>query len=177
MNPKISVIIPVYNVKKYLKEAIDSIILQKELLYEIVIIDDGSIDGSGELLSKFYGNMDYIKIVHKENGGQGLARNLGTELSNGDYIYYFDADDILKEGLFENFISLISDYPELELFCFSGETFLDKSYPIHNVTDASLLSEITYKRKNEAYCSSGEEAYILLSRNKAFFPGPPLYIF
>ena len=177
MNPKISVIIPVYNVKEYLQEAIDSIIVQKEYLYEIIIIDDGSTDGSGELLDNLYGKIDIIKIVHKANEGQGIARNLGTDISSGNFIYYFDSDDVSKDGIFKKFFDLISNQPKLEILCFSGETFLDKNYPIQNVTNLGLISEKVYKRKFETSCNSGEEAYILLSNNQTFFPGPPLYIF
>ena len=177
MKPQISVIIPVYNVREFLKEAIDSIIIQKEFIYEIIIIDDGSTDGSGNLIDKIYSDKDFIKIIHKENQGQGLARNLGTEISKGNFIYYFDSDDISKQGLFEEFVYLISNEPELEIFCFSGETFLDKNYSIDKISNRNLLSELAYKRNIEAKCNSGEEAYVLLSNHKAFYPGPPLYIF
>lgn len=177
MNSKISVIIPVYNVKEYLREAIDSIINQKGFLHEIIIIDDGSTDGSHDLLEKLYGNLDFIKIIHKENQGQGIARNLGTELSSGNFIYYFDSDDISIHGLFEKFCQVLSEKPDLELFCFSGEIFLDKNYSSENIDNRNILSKEIYKRKIEAVCSTGEEAYILLNSKKGYFPGPPLYIF
>ena len=177
MNSKISVIIPVFNVKEYLQEAIDSIVIQKEFLHEIIIIDDGSTDGSGELLETLYSNIEFIKIVHKENQGQGLARNLGTDLSSSDFIFYFDSDDIAKPGLFKKFCTVLSKQPELEIFCFSGETFLDKNYSIEKVAYPSALSEKAYKRKIDADCNSGEEAYIVLKNHEAFFPLPFLYIF
>ena len=176
MKPEISVIIPVYNVKPYLKEAVDSIIQQKEFLHEIIIIDDGSTDGSGDLLDKLYGSSEFIKIIHKENEGQGIARNFGTDISTGNFIYYFDSDDIAIQGLFKKFHELVLSLPDLELFCFSGDSFLDKNYSIDDVTKPKLLSEKAYKRNIKANCSSGEEAYKLLSNNKGFYPGPPLYI-
>jgi len=81
MTPKISVIIPVYNTKQYLKEAIDSILKEKEYLCDITIINDGSTDGSSDLLEKLYGNLNFIKIIHTKNNGQGHARNLGIDNS------------------------------------------------------------------------------------------------
>ena len=103
MNPRISVVIPIYNTRSYLQEAVDSIIQQKEFLHEIIIVDDGSNDGSGDLLEKLYGDNEFIKIHHTENKGQGHARNLGTDFAKGDYIYYFDSDDISAPNLFKRF--------------------------------------------------------------------------
>ena len=177
MKTQVSVIIPVYNVKPYLQKAVDSIIQQKEFLHEIIIVDDGSTDGSGELLDTLYGQIDFIKIVHKKNEGQGIARNMGTNISKGDFIFYFDSDDIAKPELFKKFSAVLSNQPELEIFCFSGETFLDKNYSIEKVAYLNALSEKAYKRKVETDCNSGEEAYILLKKNEAFFPLPFLYIF
>ncbi len=177
MDTSITVILPVYNTKPYLKEAIDSIVEQKSFIKEIIIIDDGSTDGSGEFLDRFYGNIEYINIIHTENKGQGAARNLGIEKSKGNFIYCFDSDDILLPELFESFLKIYNDNPNIELFCFSGESFLDDNYPIEEVGNPNVLSEKAYKRKIEKNCKTGEEAFILLSKEKSFFPGPPLYIF
>ncbi len=84
MTKIISVIIPVYNTRKYLQEAIDSVLIQNEYISEIIIIDDGSNDGSGDLLEKLYADIDIIKIFHTKNYGQGHARNLGIECSRGN---------------------------------------------------------------------------------------------
>ncbi len=134
MEVNISVIIPVYNTKLYLREAIESVIDQKEFVHEIIIINDGSTDGSGELLEKLYGEQEFIKILHTENNGQGHARNLGIELSNGNYIYFFDSDDILAPNLFSIFFRTLSEKRDLELYCFSGESFLDPNSSIDKIS-------------------------------------------
>jgi len=173
MNPLISVIIPVYNTEKYLEEAIASVLQQKTYVHEIIIINDGSTDGSAKLLDKLYGNFEFVKIIHKENEGQGVARNVGTNISTGDFIYYFDSDDIIKDGLFKKFFFLLTQNSDLEIFCFSGKSFLDGKYTIKNTKN----KESTVKRNIEAVCSSGEEAFTLLSKNKSFYVYPWLYLF
>ena len=176
MKAQISVIIPAYNVKDYLQEAVDSIIKQKEFLHEIIIVDDGSTDGTGDLIDKLSSNVDYIKAIHKKNEGQGVARNWGTDICTGNFIYYFDSDDLLKGGLFEKFCYELSQNPDLEIFCFSGENFLDKNYSFEEVNDKNLLS-YEAKRKIEAVCNSGEEAFNLLATNNSFYVYTWLYIF
>jgi glycosyltransferase involved in cell wall biosynthesis len=177
MKTLISVIIPIYNTKPYLKEAIDSILQQKDFVHEIIIINDGSTDGSRELLNSLYSHDNFIKILHTENQRQGPARNLGTRIASGDFIYYFDSDDVARPGLFKKFNDLILEESQLELFGFSGEPFLDINYTIDEETKKSLLSTKPYYRKINALCNSGEEAYNLLYDNKSFSPLPYLYIF
>ena len=177
MNIQLSVIIPIYNTKLYLKEAIDSILLQRKYVFEIILINDGSTDGSKELLEELYSQDPIIKIIHTENRGQGHARNIGTDLSKGNFIYYFDSDDIAEEDLFEKFHELVSKFSDLELFCFSGESFLDPNSSIENIAGKSELSKDAWKRNIEVNCDSGEEAFNLLIDNKSFSPGSPLYIF
>jgi glycosyltransferase involved in cell wall biosynthesis len=177
MQKKISIIIPVYNTKDYVQEAVDSILKQKEFIYEIILIDDGSTDGSGELLDKLYSGNKLIKIVHTKNQRQGPARNLGTQISSGEYIYYFDSDDVLRPELFMDFIEHISKDPDIELFCFSAEPFWDKTYKINLDNQTNSLSDEYFTRKINTNCHSGEEAYNLLYPIKSFSPIPFLYIF
>lgn len=177
MNPKISVIIPVYNTKDYLKESIDSIIDQKEYIHELFLINDGSTDGSGDLIEKLYGNLDFVQVFHTENQRQGPARNLGTEKSTGDYIYYFDSDDIIKPGLFKRFFDLVKKEPDLDIFCFSAEPFLDDNYKVDENKKKSILSTTAYNRKMNVICENGEDAFNLLFPIKSFSPLPYLYIF
>jgi len=177
MISNVSVIVPVYNTKKYLQQAIDSLLVQKDFIWEIIIIDDGSTDGSGELIEKLYGNNNSIKIFHTENQGQGPARNLGTINSTGEFIYYFDSDDIVNSNLFKQFHEIILRNPTLELFCFSGQSFLDQDTSAEKISNKQLFSDSSYKRKLNTFCDSGETAFNLLIKNKGFFPGPPFYIF
>lgn len=92
---KLSIIIPVYNVEKYLSKCLNSILRQTYQDYEIILIDDGSSDSSG-IICDWYADKDSrIKVVHQPNKGVSCARNAGLELSKGEFITFIDADDEL----------------------------------------------------------------------------------
>lgn len=97
--PKVSVIVPVYNVEDYLNECIDSLINQTLDDIEIICVDDGSTDSSAEILRGY--EDERIKIITHENGGLSVARNTGLEHVSGEYIYFIDSDDILCENALE----------------------------------------------------------------------------
>lgn len=89
----ISVIIPVYNVKHYLSRCIDSVLNQTFQDFEVILIDDGSTDGSAEICDEYAGKNEYIKVIHKENGGVSSARNRGMKEAVNEWIAFIDADD------------------------------------------------------------------------------------
>ena len=91
--PKISVIVPVYNVEQYLPRCIDSILDQTFTDFELLLIDDGSKDKSGEICDNYAKKDSRIRVFHKENGGVSSARNLGLYNAKGKYIAFIDADD------------------------------------------------------------------------------------
>ena len=100
---KISVIIPVYNTEKYIKKCLDSLVNQTMNNIEIIVVNDGSIDHSEEIIKKYeekYKNM--IKYFKKENGGLSEARNYGIRKANGEYIAFVDSDDYIDINLFSN---------------------------------------------------------------------------
>ena len=84
--PKVSVIIPVYNVEKYLRECLDSVINQTLKDIEIICVDDGSTDSSGKILDEYAQKDKRIKVIHQENQGLGAAHNVGIDLAKGEYI-------------------------------------------------------------------------------------------
>lgn len=92
-NYKVSVIVPAFNVKQYIQRCIDSLLNQSYPYIEILIIDDGSTDGTGNIVNKLYSDISNIKIFHKDNGGLSEARNYGIDRSRGQYITFVDADD------------------------------------------------------------------------------------
>ena len=96
MDKILSIIIPVYNVEKYLNDCIDSIIEQVNEKCEIILIDDGSTDNSGHLCDLFSSNNSLVKVFHKENGGLGSARNAGLDVATGKYVAFLDSDDMLS---------------------------------------------------------------------------------
>lgn len=100
---KISVIIPAYNAEKYLTEALDSVVSQtmSDSDYEIIIVNDGSSDHTAYILEKYKNLYSNITVINKENGGPSSARNAGLDIASGEYIYFFDADDLLINNSLE----------------------------------------------------------------------------
>lgn len=98
---ELSIIVPVYNVKDYLPYCLDSIVNQEGSTYEVLLVDDGSFDGSSEICDCYAQNYNMIKVYHKPNGGLSDARNYGIERAKGDYLIFVDSDDWVKEGSFQ----------------------------------------------------------------------------
>ena len=100
-NPKISVIVPVYNVEQYLRRCIDSILAQTFTDFELLLIDDGSKDSSGEICEEYAGKDARIRVFHRQNGGVSTARNLGIDKAKGEWITFSDSVDELLPDAFE----------------------------------------------------------------------------
>lgn len=124
---EISVIIPVYNVKEYLKECLDSVINQSFEDIEIICIDDGSTDGSLNILNKYSDNDSRVRIITQKNKGAGAARNAGLNKSNGKYIYFIDADDYLNPDAL-NKMYYLSQERNLDLLLFKLLNFNEKTH-------------------------------------------------
>ena len=107
MEDKISVIIPVYKVEQYLHRCINSVINQTYKNLEIILVDDGSPDNSGEICEELAQKDSRIKVYHKDNGGLSDARNYGTGKSNGDYITFIDSDDYIAPNYLEYLYNLL----------------------------------------------------------------------
>ena len=95
-----SVIVPVYNVEKYLNECVDSILTQTFEDFELVLVDDGSTDTSGDICNQYAQNDCRVKVIHKQNGGQSTARNLGVKNATGKYAVFLDSDDFISDKNF-----------------------------------------------------------------------------
>lgn len=111
MNEKIiSVIIPVYNIEKYIEKCITSVINQTYEKLQIILIDDGSTDKSGLICDEFAARDDRIIVIHKENGGLSSARNAGLDIARGEYIGFVDGDDYIDKGMYEYLYNLVINY-------------------------------------------------------------------
>ena len=97
----ISVIIPIYNVEKYLNQCIESILLQTYKNIEIILIDDGSTDGSGKICDRFAKKDERINVIHQKNQGIAKVRNRGVKEAKGEYIFWIDSDDYVNENIIE----------------------------------------------------------------------------
>ena len=107
MSDLISIIIPVYNVEKYLCRCIDSVINQTYKNLEIILIDDGSTDNSGKICDEYVLKDNRIKVIHKQNGGVSSARNTGLDVAKGEYIGFVDSDDYIERDMYEILYNLI----------------------------------------------------------------------
>jgi glycosyltransferase involved in cell wall biosynthesis len=103
---KISVIIPVYNVKPYLQRCIESVVIQQYKNLEIILVDDGSTDGSEELCDEYAKKYSQFIVIHKENGGLSSARNAGLDIASGDLIAFIDSDDWLGEDVYTKIVEI-----------------------------------------------------------------------
>lgn len=143
----VSVIIPVYNVEKHLKQCIDSVINQTYKDLEIILIDDGSPDKSGEICDDYAEKDSRIIVVHKENGGVSTARNVGLDCASGNWIYFMDSDDWLDNNSIELALnSALSNNAEVVFFDY-----------YHNETKVKLnfcsKSEILFINDRDDYSS------------------------
>ena len=110
MKPLVSVIVPIYNVEKYLSKCIESIINQTLSNIEIILVNDGSTDSSGVIADNYAKKDSRIRVIHKKNGGQGSARNTGIELASGEYIGFVDSDDWIDLDMYEKLYNKSNKY-------------------------------------------------------------------
>ncbi len=101
----ISVIVPVYNVKEHIEQCVNSITGQTYKNLEIILVDDGSKDSSGEICDKLAKEDARIHVIHKQNGGVSSARNAGLDYAHGEYIAFVDGDDYIDETMYEKLLS------------------------------------------------------------------------
>jgi hypothetical protein len=164
---RISAIVPAYNVERYVAAALASLLDQSAPFHEIIIVDDGSTDGTGSIVEQ-YRRHPAIRIVHTDNGGQGRARNRALSLASGDYVYFFDADDVLKTDFVASMQALLGQRPEVDIVYFSGESFVAAG------CSADYLP--AYRRKLDMEFASGIEATGALLLRGTCFASPCLYL-
>lgn len=140
---KISIIVPIYNVEKYLSECIDSLINQTYKNIEIILVDDGSTDKSGKICDEYAKKDSRIIIMHKKNGGVSNARNKGIKIASGDYIAFVDSDDWIKTSTFENLVIQIKKYkPDLIKFSYIKKCgALEKQYKFTTEVNKLILKK------------------------------------
>lgn len=124
----LSVIIPVYNVRAYLDECLCSVVNQSFRNMEIILIDDGSTDGSGDLCDKWVRKDKRIRVIHKNNGGLSSARNVGLEDSKGEYVTFVDSDDLIDNEMYDSMIRIFQQKKEVDIVCCAIEQFDNNNY-------------------------------------------------
>ncbi len=125
MKEIISVIIPIYNMEKYLTRCLDSVINETYKNLEILLINDGSTDNSEKICLEYAEKDKRIKYFYKENGGQGSARNMGLDIATGDYIAFVDSDDFIELDMYEILMNNIKQY-DADISCCDGICSFDR---------------------------------------------------
>ena len=124
--PKVSIILPVYNVAPYLRQSLDSIIAQTLTDIEIICVDDGSTDDSGKILDEYKEKDNRITVIHKRNAGTGAARNDGLKIATGECIGFIDPDDWILPNMYERLYNILQD-KELDIVMFTPDVFNDQT--------------------------------------------------
>lgn len=186
MNDLISVIVPVYNVEKYLARCVDSIIAQTYSNLEIILVDDGATDRSGLICDEYAQKDSRIRVIHKENGGLSDARNAGLDVANGELIGFIDSDDYIApdmyEVLYQNLKSRNADIATCGVFnCFpnriipdqneTGILVLNSYEAIRNALESSNLPLYAWNKLYKKYLFSNvrfpvgkiyEDAFVMI---------------
>lgn len=201
--PKISIIVPIYNVEKYLPRCIDSILAQTFTDFELILVDDGSPDNCPQICDEYAKKDNRIKVIHKENGGISSARNIGLDISKGDYISFVDSDDIIYFKYFEFLAQNVQDqdvdivYCEYKKFteCYNFEEicdydietetlsenniFLNPPFSFYVVWNKLIRHELIYDLRFDTNIKNAEDslfAFELLKRSrKVVYVKAPLY--
>lgn len=136
--PHFSIILPIFNVENYLRQSIDSILIQTYSDYEIILVDDGSPDACPDICDEYASIYPRIKVVHKVNGGSSDARNIGLQNAAGEYVIFLDSDDFWcnKEGL-ANISRIINEFKNPDVVVFGVKDY-------NNITGTSTLSRGVY---------------------------------
>lgn len=149
-NPKISIIVPIYNVEKFLPRCLDSLLAQTFPDFELLLIDDGSKDRSGDICDKYALKDQRIRVFHKENGGVASARQFGVSLATGEYVIHIDADDWIESNMLCDMVDKIGN----------ADILVTDYY--HN----SKLGEQKYVRQKD--CATSEELLEAIVKGEVF---------
>ena len=156
--PEITIIVPVYNAERYLHDCIDSILVQTFKDFELILVDDGSNDKSGEICDEYAAKDDRVRVIHKKNGGASTARKAGVEAAVGKYIGWVDADDRVAEDMFEVLYDLAKGYDadiaECQYFMIKGDKKLrsGKEEGVVKGTGDFILKEFFSSKMKSSFC-------------------------
>lgn len=153
--PKLSIIVPVYNVQNYLERCVESILCQAFSNFELILVDDGSTDDSGNICDNLALKDARIIVVHKGNGGLSSARNAGLEIIKGQYISFIDSDDYLAGDYYSKAISILDQTPCVDMVILQYA----KIYPTYEVS--------FFNHKDESF-KKGQDVFLEQFANDAY---------
>lgn len=156
-----SIIVPVYNVERYLSKCILSILNQSFSDYELILVDDGSTDNSSSICDYFVASNDKVKVIHKNNGGLSSARNAGLIKASGKYIVFIDSDDFISLNMLSNCFNILSQDAKIDILNFGyrkvnedGNLICIKSYDKPDLTVREALIEVLMDRNINSFAWS-----------------------
>lgn len=156
MNPLLSIITPVYNVESYLDRCVRSILFQSYSHIELILIDDGSTDGSSAICDEWSKKDERVTVIHKNNGGVSSARNAGLEIVKGDYLTFVDPDDFIDKDTYTSNMSYLLTHQEVDIL----------QYPYcHYINENEILK---YHKPNSTLIMGAESIF------KNWWSGSPL---
>ena len=174
-NIKISIIVPVYNVEQYLKRAIDSFLNQSFKDYEIILVNDGSIDRSKEICEEYTDNDERVKLINQENLGAHNARNNALKVAKGRYVCFFDSDDYIEPNMLEDLYDLACKYDsDLVISGFNINTYYSEDeYIVNKYIPYTKNGETIYNYNNKL--SFRQDAYHNFDKNMFYPPWNKMY--
>ena len=158
MKELISVIVPVYNVEKYLNQCIESLVKQTYQTIEIILVDDGSTDSSGELCKKWASKDTRIQVVHTENRGLSAARNVGIKKAKGEYLYFIDSDDWVECDILEILLKNMKAYSSDLSSCGMKKDYGDKELEMKQ--DGKCVKVTQKQMFHEMLCNEYVYGYV-----------------
>lgn len=167
MNNIVSIIVPIYNVEKYLDKCIQSIVNQTYKYIEIILINDGSTDGCLDICRKWSFLDDRIKIINKKNGGLSDARNTGIVNSSGEYLFFVDSDDWIECNIIERLITLCNKYNSEIAIC----EYISAYDEDRRINDSNrILDEVKLFNKKDILYNLYNDLYVttIVSWNKLY---------
>lgn len=132
---KLSIIVPVYKVRRYLQRCIESILQQTYTDYELILVDDGSPDSCGAICDRYAQECDKVRVIHKKNGGLSSARNAGIAAARGEYITFVDGDDAVASGTYYYNMNILRARPDIDIL----------EYPIISHYESPRSTVISFK--------------------------------
>lgn len=164
MGEKISVIVPVYNVETYLERCVESILQQTYAHFELILINDGSTDSSGQICDHLASQYENIKVYHIENAGVSNARNMGIQLATGSWVTFIDSDDFVTQ-----------DYLATLLSAVEGLNVGFVIAPLHHIKNGIVTDLPPHSGKTELWSTEETMKELLMTTRTSFFPVAKLF--
>lgn len=147
---KLSIIVPVYNTGANLKKCVEQIFCQSLNDWELIIVDDGSTDGSSTICDSF-AHSTSIRVIHKSNGGLSDARNRGINVATGDFVTFIDSDDFVHDGTLGEMMTILSNHPDTDILEYPIKAFRPEGEKIYTFADKTYDSIEEYWLGTQAY--------------------------